>query len=210
MKQIASILAVGLVSSAPAIASTSSFTSSAGFMSASTYLTTLDFNSTPPGYYGTPGALTQDGLTIRVNDNMFIQNTDAYGTGAFLTAQGATPTVIDYTFSHPLSALGFLYETGLDFTLTENGLSVAFSGTNYPQTGYAGIVSSIKFRTAEIVTTAAGIDLDNISFGEAAAVSSAPEPSTWAIMIVGIGGIGMMLRRREKRMGFRLKDTLSA
>ena len=30
-------------------------------------------------------------------------------------------------------------------------------------------------------------------------VSAAPEPSTWALMIVGLGGVGLMLRRRSRR-----------
>ena len=40
--------------------------------------------------------------------------------------------------------------------------------------------------------------------------SAAPEPSTWALMIAGLGGIGLMLRRAKKTMGFRLKAAFSA
>ncbi len=39
--------------------------------------------------------------------------------------------------------------------------------------------------------------------------SAAPEPSTWLLMFAGIGGIGLMLRRAKKTMGFRFKDALS-
>ncbi len=42
------------------------------------------------------------------------------------------------------------------------------------------------------------------------AVSAAPEPSSWLLMIAGIGGLGLMLRRAKKTMGFRFKDALSA
>ena len=41
-------------------------------------------------------------------------------------------------------------------------------------------------------------------------VSAAPEPSTWLLMIAGIGGIGLMLRRAKKTMGFRLQDAFDA
>ncbi len=42
------------------------------------------------------------------------------------------------------------------------------------------------------------------------AISAAPEPSTWLLMLAGIGGIGLMLRRARKTMGFRFKDALAA
>ena len=41
-------------------------------------------------------------------------------------------------------------------------------------------------------------------------VSAAPEPSTWLLMFAGIAGIGLMLRRAKKTMGFRIKDPFSA
>ena len=40
--------------------------------------------------------------------------------------------------------------------------------------------------------------------------SAAPEPSTWALMVAGIGGIGLVLRRAKKAMGMRSKITLGA
>ena len=42
------------------------------------------------------------------------------------------------------------------------------------------------------------------------AVSATPEPSTWILMMAGVGGIGLMLRRARKTMGFRFADALSA
>ena len=54
-------------------------------------------------------------------------------------------------------------------------------------------------------------DVDDLSFvASAGSVSAAPEPSTWALMIAGIGGIGLMLRRARKTMGFRFKDAFGA
>ena len=44
----------------------------------------------------------------------------------------------------------------------------------------------------------------------APAISAAPEPSTWLLMFAGIGGIGLMLRRARKTMGFRFKDAFAA
>ena len=41
-------------------------------------------------------------------------------------------------------------------------------------------------------------------------ISAAPEPSTWLLMFAGIGGIGLMLRRAKKTIGFQFKDAFSA
>ena len=52
---------------------------------------------------------------------------------------------------------------------------------------------------------------NGVSFATPApvAISAAPEPSTWLLMFAGIGGIGLMLRRAQKAMGFRFKDAIS-
>jgi len=41
-------------------------------------------------------------------------------------------------------------------------------------------------------------------------VSGAPEPSTWALMMVGIGGLGLSLRRGRKTKGGRVNDAVAA
>ncbi len=40
-------------------------------------------------------------------------------------------------------------------------------------------------------------------------VSAAPEPSTWLLMLAGIGGIGLMLRRAKKTMDVPFGDAFS-
>jgi hypothetical protein len=42
------------------------------------------------------------------------------------------------------------------------------------------------------------------------AVSSAPEPSTWLLMLGGIGGIGLMLRQAKRKTGQRLAGLLAS
>ena len=55
-----------------------------------------------------------------------------------------------------------------------------------------------------------GTEITSISYDPVGgSVSAAPEPSTWLLMIAGIGGIGLMLRRTKKTMGFRSGDALS-
>lgn len=54
--------------------------------------------------------------------------------------------------------------------------------------------------TSVILTTPANdgyVALDNITY--TAAVSAAPEPGTWALMVLGVGAIGAAGRRRQGR-----------
>jgi hypothetical protein len=54
-------------------------------------------------------------------------------------------------------------------------------------------------------------NVDDLSFvASPSSVSAVPEPSTWLLMIAGIAGVGLMLRRAKKSMGFGFKDALSA
>ena len=197
MRTIAWVAAALFFAGTPALADDKIYTSSADFLAAVFPVDTVNFDTTPPGYYGTPGSLTQDGLKIDANDNLFVQSTNQYGTGSFVTAQGATPTDVDLSFSSPVNALGFLYETGTTFVLTINGISSPFDGADFPATGYAGIATGKSFTSADISTTSAGIDLDNISFGQAKVVSAAPEPAAWLLMLIGVGGAGAALRRKR-------------
>jgi len=65
--------------------------------------------------------------------------------------------------------------------------------------------TEIAFSNGQIIGTGA-------SFASLVAPiqSSAPEPSTWALMIAGLGGIGLMLRRVRQTAGLRFKHTASA
>ncbi len=45
--------------------------------------------------------------------------------------------------------------------------------------------------------------VDNISVTPSSLISAAPEPSTWLLMIAGVGGIGLMLRRAKTALSLR-------
>jgi hypothetical protein len=51
------------------------------------------------------------------------------------------------------------------------------------------------------------VGLDNVSLS---VISAVPEPSTWLLMIAGIGGLGLMLRRANKSVGFGFSDVSAA
>jgi choice-of-anchor C domain-containing protein len=64
-----------------------------------------------------------------------------------------------------------------DFTADSTATTLTFSNSN--QSGF---------------TTPYGAALDNIS------ISSVPEPTSWALMLVGFGGLGMAVRSRRSRV----------
>jgi len=41
-------------------------------------------------------------------------------------------------------------------------------------------------------------------------ISAAPEPAAWALMIAGLGGVGLMLRRAKTTEGLRVRSALAA
>ena len=89
--------------------------------------------------------------------------------------------------------------------ITFNGLGTSFSGS-----AFGGTNSLVTRPSREVtfyfspsesaaltgITLSSGtnaFELDNLIFG-----SSAPEPATWAMMIIGFGVAGLSLRRRQK------------
>ncbi len=183
---------------------------------------TIDLNTS--SYIGQPLTL---GFTIDVVGSMDGDAQNGGGSGDAFRVTSDASTLFNYTFanygggntqSYPIA--GSAPATGASGTDT-----LGYSG--FPDSGN-GIQDSIYNITLGVTPTASTTDLtftsfanegpgnefyglDNLSVtGQANSISAAPEPSTWLLMFVGIGGIGLMLRRAKKTMGFRFKDALSA
>jgi len=65
-------------------------------------------------------------------------------------------------------------------------------GTTY----IAGATGQVSLRAIDDISLRSGNDfaLDNLSFA-----SAVPEPGTWAMLFLGFGAIGLMMRRRQSR-----------
>ncbi len=106
-------------------------------------------------------------------------------------------------------------QTPNEFVVQYNGNDI-FDGKNLesPADVYQKLTFAVTGTGSDTLTFGAQdvpgyLSLDNVSV-TASSVSAAPEPSTWLLMFAGLGGIGLMLRRAKKTMGFRFKDALSA
>jgi hypothetical protein len=84
-------------------------------------------------------------------------------------------------------------------------LSVGYSFAPYQLTGFSGL-SSITFSqqktmiNGQPVLDIGWLAIDDVSFQNSVAAGGVvPEPATWAMMIVGFGGVGALARRRGRR-----------
>ena len=105
---------------------------------------------------------------------------------------------------------------GLNFTPTEideiggpgGAQLVGPAGPSYASNGVAIGDFGTDFQIATTKTTQNEQTPVELVF--ATAVSAAPEPSTWLLMFAGIGGIGLMLRRAKRTVGYQFKDAFNA
>ena len=104
---------------------------------------------------------------------------DSYNSVAFYLGNSATPFLtLHGNTLNAVPALGF---DGNQLAALTNAY-VTFTGLSFDKIVLASSGNSFEF--------------DNISYG----VGAVPEPSTWAMMLLGFAGIGFAYRRRRNRL----------
>jgi choice-of-anchor C domain-containing protein len=156
-----------------------------------------------PGAWGTP----EDGP----------QMLDLVGYGStggiaqsFATTSGATYNLSFYYANNP-------YPSGpdsADVTVTGAGslLSSSVTHTTSTPSDLDWIHFTGSFTADSSLTTLAfnetagggnaGVFLDNVSVTGGSITRGVPEPATWAMMLIGFGGLGALMRRRRDRAAF--------
>ena len=111
-----------------------------------------------------------------------------------------------------LSSIGFAPNSSVQsISLSFNGTDIPLTLTTNPQGGASFNITSGAFpvvlggQQRLVITGTAGgeaVYSGTATFERATTPGPIPEPATWALMITGFGGAGMMVRRRRERMSF--------
>ncbi len=209
----AAILAVTAISTAPAYALDAIYTSEAAFDAAVPGAATYAFDegNTPSHYHSIPSPSTIDGFefTDEVTPSdlaagqgqvplMFLigaASTPTYGSD-FLSFQNEHTDVLG-RIGNLGEAFGFDYgsyiSTGGPATVTlADGTSFVITPTSTE--AFLGFTSSSPIGSLTI-DYPGGYAFDVI--GLSGTATPAPEPAAWALMLIGMGGLGATLRRRR-------------
>lgn len=128
--------------------------------------------------------------------------------GTYLNVHAANPfgpegrqSAIEFSFAQPVYAFGadYRYLFANEYLKVEvDGVAIDIGAL--PTSGFWGFTPTTGF--SKIVMTSSTVghgatgQLDNIRYAGALA-SAVPEPSAWAMMIVGFGAMGAAVRRRR-------------
>jgi hypothetical protein len=167
---------------------------------AETSATTITFEGLAPpgGAIFLPSSFNDaaTGFFILSPGNKFIQNTNYYGSGAFFTSQGMTPTVVTLYFPTAINAFAFNYLSDSATVTLSSGESTSLAPLVFPNAGFFGFQSDLFFNAMEIRVAGAGLDFDNVSFGTARP-KSVPEPDTSILFGIAILAGGFLGKRKR-------------
>lgn len=107
-------------------------------------------------------------------------------------ASGATSAGFYWGSIDGYNSVQFLMNGVSEGTFTGNSLSSFGISPGSNQSAYVSFSGS-PFNEIILSTTQPNFELDNVAL-----VTGVPEPSTWAMMLLGFGGLGALLYRRSK------------
>ncbi len=137
----------------------------------------VDTTSAHSGVYG--AYFGQVGGTGGIQQTLSTTPGQTYTVSFWLANGGGTPNSFDFSFDG-ISELSFVNDGGFTYTFETFDLTASTAST----------LLSFTFRQDPSYWR-----LDDVSVQ--AAVSGVPEPATWAMMILGFGAAGFVLRRRK-------------
>jgi PEP-CTERM motif-containing protein len=148
-----------------------------------------------------------DNYMVRRDQNVGWNGNFAPGEELLLTDVTGNPLVI--TFASPVQAAGAQIEWRSygpfeAFITTNDGSFFFLDGESYPGGDNSAIFLGVQSDSANITSIAFMTEYDNFAIGRVNLISGAtgevPEPSTWAMMLLGFGAIGASLRRGRRKL----------
>jgi hypothetical protein len=167
-----------------------------------------------PGSCATASSATDNGLTFTGGTATFSQNTDATGFAAIGGPTNNFGTITLAPSGHSYSS--DLFDLLITFTLPVGSGTGSFTANllgSLTSFGSGGV--QITFQNPDQLIASPGgnftLHVNNVSFsgsplaGETVLrqdisgyIQAVPEPGTWALMLIGFGGIGLAMRRRRR------------
>jgi PEP-CTERM motif-containing protein len=203
----------GATSAHAALVSYSDFASWNSAVSGTTTVTIPDPAHDPSTFIGTGTAsVIYGGVTfstsLALSDGDFFNIGSGWsGTPAVLSSQAQNIGVANIliTLSAPVTAFSLNFGTfnGVDvnFLLSNGDTTTTGSTFNlvdfYSVNDFFGVTNDTPFTSILVTSTDEALNLNNISFGSA--VSAIPEPSTWAMMMLGFASIALLGYRQSRR-----------
>ena len=80
---------------------------------------------------------------------------------------------------------------------TVSGFADSSNSGETAEDRFFGASSSSGISAISMSNSSGGIEVDHLQYGSAAATLAVPEPATYAMMLVGLGVVGAMVRRRK-------------
>ncbi|MDR3465457.1 MAG: PEPxxWA-CTERM sorting domain-containing protein [Xanthobacteraceae bacterium] len=151
-------------------------------------------------------------FAIGPNGGLF-SNIDG-GAGTVVTsagsAAGVAPASLTLTFATPVQGISFNFANSDFFgsdgkdtlTATINGTTVATATAAFPSNGDLYAEGSFFYTnpngfTSITLTSTDGVGPQDLVIGDLTA--AVPEPSTWAMLVLGFAGVGFMAYRRKSK-----------
>jgi hypothetical protein len=198
-----------VVAAAPAAAQTV-YSDRATFTAATNTTTTIlfdtafegSFTSHGPTYTVAGATFTDTEINTLDQAYLLLAAGTQYGSD-YLQWQGSDPQVLTVSFASAVTAVGFDFmevrANSIPFTFTISGNSTTVASGASPS--FFGYTSNTPFSTLIISSPHSNsffATLDNFQYG--IAIGTVPEPTTWAMMLLGFAGIGVAMRRRQRAL----------
>jgi len=204
--------AAALAGCGSALAGTTAYNNKAAFTAATSGLS-LSFESfeSAPGPGSTATSLNFGGVNFKCVGTTwcpgFFGQSTLYATDGIESVFFATPDTGVFTFSSPINAFGIdvigMGDVGTTTFSIDDGTGPMALETNYNAPSgtvtFAGITDSSGFTTVSFTGTQPndGVFFDSLHFG-AGTVGGVPEPAAWAMMLMGLGCLGAVMRTRRR------------